>query len=161
MHTLNARLADSKDVSSLLGMMEAFNLLEGISWNASPKETALRFLLDNRSLGVVVMLEIETRPVGYFVLTWGYDLEWDGRDAFLTELFLVPEVRGQGLGGPALEWVEALAGDHGARALHLMVRQDNSVAQRLYASHGYESPPRVFLSKELVSRGDADVSVPH
>jgi ribosomal protein S18 acetylase RimI-like enzyme len=88
-------------------------------------------------------------PVGYFVVTWGYDLEWDGRDAFLTELFLMAHVRGGGLGKQAMNHVEAAARAHGARALHLMVRDDNDVARRLYSSHGYVSPPRTFLSKVL------------
>jgi hypothetical protein len=30
-----------------------------------------------------------------------------------------------------------------------MVRQENVVAQRLYAGHGYTSPARIFLSKAL------------
>ena len=154
MTALEPRLASSNDVSPLLAMMEPFNRLEEVRWDASSKEKALRFLIQNRSLGLVVLLELEARAVGYFVLTWGYDLEWDGRDAFLTELFLVPEVRGRRLGSAALDCIESLAREHGARALHLMVRTNNSVAQRLYASHGYKSPPRIFLSKELDSATD-------
>lgn len=151
MHSLNPRLADSDDVPLLVTMMEAFNALEQIPWNAPTKEKALRFLIGNESLGAVVVLESDEQPVGYFVLTWGYDLEWDGRDAFLTELFLVSEARGRGLGAAALDCVEALAREHDARALHLMVREGNTVARRLYARHGYESPARIFLSKELAS----------
>jgi GNAT superfamily N-acetyltransferase len=47
--------------------------------------------------------------VGYSVLTWGYDLEWNGLDAFLTELYLVPEVRGKGLGKTVLTRIESFA----------------------------------------------------
>jgi len=54
--------------------------------------------------------------LGYFVLTWGYDLEWDGCDAFLTELFLVPAARGHGHGSGALVAAEAVAREHGARS---------------------------------------------
>jgi len=60
------------------------------------------------------------------VLTWGYDLEWDGCDAFLTELFLVPAARGHGHGSGALVAAEAVAREHGARALHLTVRHENA-----------------------------------
>jgi ribosomal protein S18 acetylase RimI-like enzyme len=109
----------------------------------------LRTLLRNRELGAVALLDTEDGTLGYFVLTWGYDLEWDGRDAFLTELFLMPVAHGRGDGRSALTAVEALARQHGARALHLMVRHENTVAKRLYTSHGYTSPPRLFLSKEL------------
>jgi ribosomal protein S18 acetylase RimI-like enzyme len=57
--------------------------------------------------------------------------------------------RGHGNGGSALGAVETLAREHGARALHLIVRHENIVAKRLYTSRGYSSPPRLFLSKEL------------
>jgi ribosomal protein S18 acetylase RimI-like enzyme len=149
MDTLTARIATDHDIGDLLPMMEDFNRLEGIAWDAERKRDALCKLLGDSTLGVVGWLVTSKGLVGYFVVTWGYDLEWDGRDAFLTELFLVNEVRGQKLGGLALEHAEAVSREHGARALHLMVKHDNLPAQRLYARHGYASPPRLFLTKEL------------
>jgi GNAT superfamily N-acetyltransferase len=149
MASLTPRIASEPDVPSLLGMMDPFNLGERLPWDAASKEPALRRLLADTNLGLVVLLELEARPVGYFVLTWGYDLEWDGRDAFMTELFLIPDVRGRGLGGVALTLTETFAREYGARALHLMVLPENAAALRLYSTHGYESPPRTFLSKPL------------
>lgn len=149
MSSLRLSIADERDVALVLKLMEPFNLLEQTPWEPMAKERALRTLLADPSLGVVGILVAADGPAGYFVLTWGYDLEWDGRDAFLTELFLVPEARGHGLGNQALDHVEAVARQHGARALHLMAREENVVARRLYARHGYVSPPRVFLSKQL------------
>ena len=51
-----------------------------------------------------MLLEAERGLCGYFVLTWGFDLEWNGRDAFLSELFLIPDARGKALGAAALSW---------------------------------------------------------
>jgi ribosomal protein S18 acetylase RimI-like enzyme len=149
MSTVRPRLASEADLALLLSMMEPFNALEHTTWDAAAKERALRTLVRDRKLGVTVLLEGAAGILGYFVLTWGYDLEWDGRDAFLTELFLLPAVRGRGHGSGALAVVEAVAREHEARALHLMVRHENIVAKRLYTSHGYTSPPRQFLSKQL------------
>lgn len=149
MSALHSRIASEADVPLLLSMMEPFNAIEGTPWEVAAKERALRVLLRDRQLGVTALLEGEAGILGYFVLTWGYDLEWDGRDAFLTELFLMPAVRGLGHGRGALAAAEAMAREHGARALHLMVRYENVAAQRLYSSHGYTSPPRQFLSKQL------------
>jgi len=149
MPPVRSRIATEADLPALLDMMEPFNTLEGMPWNASSKERALRTLLRAPDLGIVALLEQAQETVGYFVLTWGYDLEWDGRDSFLTELFLVPGGRGRGNGRSALDAVEAVARQHGARALHLMMRHENLAAKRLYTSHGYTSPARLFLSKEL------------
>jgi GNAT superfamily N-acetyltransferase len=149
MSAIRLQIAGERDIPLLLGLMEPFNASEELPWDAVATERALKTLLDDRGLGLVGLLVAAGGPVGYFVVTWGYDLEWGGRDAFLTELFLVPQARGQRLGSQALLHAESAAREHGARALHLMVRNDNVVAKRLYASQGYVSPPRVFLTKQL------------
>src|SRR5678815_264676 len=106
MSSLRPRTATEADVPVLLRMMEPFNALENTPWNARKKESALRTLLADRALGVAVMVESSEAPMGYFVLTWGYDLGWNGRDAVLTEMYLVPEARGLGHGSAALEAAE-------------------------------------------------------
>jgi ribosomal protein S18 acetylase RimI-like enzyme len=151
---LDVRIATHADLAVLLDMMVDFNALEGIAWSRARGEEALRVLIADPKLGVAGLLEEITgesdrATLGYFVLTWGYDLEWNGRDAFLTELYLVPHARGRGAGGTLLARIERIACEHGSRALHLMVRSENDVARRLYASAGYTSPPRIFLTKSL------------
>ena len=152
MSSVRLRIAGEQDIAVLLTLMEPFNAFEQTPWDALAKARALKTLLRDATLGVVGLLVASDGPVGYFVVTWGYDLEWDGRDAFLTELFIVPQARGRGLGSQAMDHIEAVARDYGARALHLMVRNENAVARRLYESHGYVSPPRIFLSKPLDRR---------
>jgi len=151
MDGMTVSLATSEHVSLLLGMMEDFNRIEQIEWTRQRCEPALRHLLESVDLGVVgLLVEDETEAVlGYFVLTWGYDLEFNGRDAFLTELYLMPEARGRGLSRPFLGRIEAIAREHGVHALNLMVRPEHPAPYRLYTGAGYRSPPRVFLSKDL------------
>jgi ribosomal protein S18 acetylase RimI-like enzyme len=149
MDALTVSLATSRDVPKLLEMMEDFNRIEEIEWARDQGEVALRKLLSDRNLGVVGLLQEQGATVGYFVLTWGYDLEWNGRDAFITELYLLPGGRGRGLSRSFLSKIEAVARDHESHALHLMVRPENTAARRLYEGAGYESPPRIFLSKDL------------
>jgi ribosomal protein S18 acetylase RimI-like enzyme len=149
---MHYRLAISADAAELLQWMNDFNDGEGIAWNAEVAQTALETLLFDNQLGVVGRLEEGGNPIGYFVVTWGYDLEWNGRDAFLTELYIVPQARGRGLGRAALALAEEVARDHGAHALHLMVRPENASARRLYEAAGYRSPPRIFMTKAMPKR---------
>jgi GNAT superfamily N-acetyltransferase len=136
-------------------MMEAFNRFEHIPWTRERGEAPLRHLVSHRELGIVGLFFGDgavgqgEAPLGYFVVTFGYDLEWGGRDAFLTELFLGDGQWGRGLGRRTLAAVEEIARGHGARALHLMVRDDNAPAMRLYRGAGYASPQRMFLTKVL------------
>ena len=136
-------------IDDLVAMMVDFNAYEHITWTREHGEAALRRLLSDASLGAIRFIVEGDVAVGYFVVTYGYDLEWNGRDAFLTELYLVESARGHGVGAQAIALVEAFAKEQGALALHLMVRNDNAVAQRLYQRAGFVSPPRTFLSKVL------------
>ena len=149
MQPLRIEIATNADVPALLGMMEPFNVFENIPWRAEAMASALHKLLADPALGAAGLFKRDQELVGYCVVTWGYDLEWAGRDAFLTELFLVPEARGQGLGPQAMTLLEELAKQNGARALHLMVREENTPARRLYERQGYKTPARIFFSKEL------------
>jgi len=130
--TLLVRTATEADLPRLLPMMVDFNRMESIPWTFERGERALRQLLGSAELGFVGLGEVDERTCGYFVLTFGYDLEWNGRDAFLTELYLVPEARGRGLGRLLLGAAEATAEARGTRALHLMVRPENATALALY-----------------------------
>ena len=132
-------------------MMERFNEGEEIAIDPARLRPALGHLLDDPELGRVWLLEETTSDdvVGYAVLTFGYDLEFAGPDAFLTELYVVPSARQAGVGGEALALIEAEASALGVRAIHLMVRPENAPARALYQTAGYRSPPRLFLSKLL------------
>lgn len=140
------------DVERIVPMMEAFNRFEGIAWTRERGEAALARLLGDASIGVLGLLDHEGETCGYFVVTWGFDLEWNGRDAVLTELWLEPQARGRGLGREALAHVERIAAENGAHALHLMVRHENVVARRVYDAAGFRSPPRAFLTKPIGRR---------
>lgn len=149
MNGMTVSLATPSEVPVLLDMMEDFNRIEKIEWERGRGEEALRRLLGNRELGVVGTLVEAGVTIGYFVLTWGYDLEWNGRDAFLTELYLVAPARGHGKSRPFLARIEEIAKEHGVQALHLMVRPEQGAAHRLYQGAGFEVPPRLFMSKDL------------
>ncbi|MEZ4767663.1 MAG: GNAT family N-acetyltransferase [Caldilineales bacterium] len=106
-----------------------------------PDETAwaaaLAGLLEADRLGRGWMIHLDGQPVGYVVVTFGYSLEFYGRDAFVDELFIASQVRGQGIGRAVMQQVEALLGSTGIQALHLEVEEGNQAAQRLYESQGF------------------------
>jgi ribosomal protein S18 acetylase RimI-like enzyme len=83
------------------------------------------------------------------VVTFGYDLEFAGRDAFVTELFVQPAARRVGWGDRLLRAAAGEARRAEVRALHLQVYADNAPALALYRRQGFEPSPRLFLSKRL------------
>ncbi|MCU1281072.1 MAG: hypothetical protein JWM53_4618 [bacterium] len=144
-----ARPATDADIPTILVMMEDFNAIEAIVFDRQAFVPRLRELLGNPSLGGLLLFELDGAVVGYAIVTWSYDLEFGGRDAFLTELYLVAERRGQGLGRQAVAAAETFAKAGGAHALHLLVRHDNAPARALYARAGFAAQPRLVMSKLL------------
>jgi len=152
-HPWQLRVAEPADATRLIPMMAAFNAAESIIVDDELLASALARLLRDHELGRVWFIlgpSIERHDViGYAVLTFGYDLEFAGRDAFLTEIYVAPGARGGGYGRSALAAIEHAASALGVRAIHLMVRPENAIARSLYESSGYEAPPRILLSKRL------------
>jgi ribosomal protein S18 acetylase RimI-like enzyme len=150
---ISVSLAPAREADTLWPMMEAFNAGEQIEVDAGTLRGPLSRLLAEPELGRVWFIQANGATVGYAVLTFGFDLEFAGRDAFLTEIYLQPSARGHGIGRRALGAIEAVAAsDLDVKAIHLMVRPENGPAVALYAAAGYATPPRVLLSKTLTRK---------
>lgn len=140
-----ARLAD---LPLVLPRTRALNDHEDIAVSDADLETALRRLLADPALGGVWLVERDGAPIGYAIATFGYDLEFAGRDAWLTELWIDDAARGGGAGAAALEALEDALRGLGVRALHLQVRPGNP-AVRVYERAGFAPVPRTIMSKRL------------
>ena len=68
--------------------------------------------------------------------------------AYISDLVVLPQHRGQGLGGKLLARAEALAREAGVGTLHVGVLAKNRAAQKLYQNMGF-SDFHVQLAKRL------------
>ena len=144
-----ARAATDDDLETILTMMADFNALEAIAFDRAAFAPRLGQLVGDRALGGVLLFSVDGAAAGYAIVTWGWDLEFAGRDAFLTELYVVAARRGQGVGRAALAAAEAFAQAGGAHALHLLVRHENAPARALYDGAGFAAQPRLVMTKLL------------
>jgi len=142
------RLAEIADVDSVIARTRALNVVEGIVIDDDRLATATSSLLSDASLGGVWLIERDGVAVGHAVVTYGFDLEFGGRDSFLTELWVDPEARGAGAATAALPLLEAELRQRNVHALHLGVLPDNP-ARRLYERSGFVASPRVFMTRVL------------
>jgi GNAT superfamily N-acetyltransferase len=143
------RRATSADLEVLLPPQRQYYLEDGYPWDEVEARSTLARLLDDRALGRVWLAEHEGELQGYVVLTFGYSLEYGGRDAFVDELFFFEAHRGRGLGREALGLVEAACREEGVRALHLEVERGKPGALALYRSEGFEDRERFLMVKRL------------
>lgn len=131
------RVAGVRDRSELVEMMEAFYTEVGTPFDPERADRAFDEILRDGSIGRVWMLEGDGAPAGYVVLTFGFSLEFGGRDAFVDDLYVRPEHRGQGLARAAMEAVLDECRRGGVRALHLEVARANEAAKTLYRRFGF------------------------
>lgn len=145
---LRLRLAVVDDLAEVLPRTLALNAHESITVDPAALEAALARLLGDPALGGVWLVERDGAAIGYAIVTYGYDLEFAGRDAFLTELWIDPAARGGGAGTAALELLGPELRARGVHALHLQVRPDNP-ALRLYQRTGFTASPRITMTRAL------------
>ncbi len=143
------RAATTADLSRLERWMQDFNAGEGIEVDAALHEAALRRLLTSPDLGRVWITERDATPCGYAVVTFNFDLEHPGLDAFLTELYVAPDARRRGLARWMLAAVERELRGLDVVMLHLAVRPDNRPALALYEAAGYEPWSRRVFGRSL------------
>jgi ribosomal protein S18 acetylase RimI-like enzyme len=154
MSTVNAlgvRRARPADLERLLPLLAAFYRAERIPFRRARVVTGLRRLLREHELGVVVVAESPDgqRLDGYAIGTFGFDLEFAGPDAFLTDVFVRAARRQRGLGARLLTAVTTALRDGGARAVTLLVWPENVAARSLYARAGFAEIPRVPMVLRL------------
>jgi ribosomal protein S18 acetylase RimI-like enzyme len=111
--------------------------------------TALLLAARGHPLARVWFIAERGRTVGYAVLGLGFGVEYGGADAFVDDLYLVPEARGRGIGAIVLGLLEAEARALGLAALFLVVDPDNAPALRLYRRGGFEGTHWLLMAKRL------------
>jgi GNAT superfamily N-acetyltransferase len=150
---LEIRTAAPSDDAMLLASIRAYFEYDGIAFDEEKVGAGLRELLSDPRLGRAWLLELrdgaKIEHVGYAIAGFGFDLEFGGRMATLTDLFVEPGHRGKRLGLRALEAIERECRALGLGAIELQVEHDNVEARALYDRHGFRPHTRTPMSKRL------------
>jgi GNAT superfamily N-acetyltransferase len=147
------RVATMAEVASIAGLLDAFNREYDTPTPGSPVlATRLERLL---ATGDVVALLTGDPAVAVALLTLRPNVWYDGPVALLDELYVVPEMRGRGLGSALLTTVESVTRQRGGKLLEINVDGDDTGARRFYERHGYvnsepgEDQPLLYYYREL------------
>jgi diamine N-acetyltransferase len=141
------RLAADNDAEPLLAMMREYYAFDGHGFDEDRARHALLTFLREPAFGRAWLICDQTLPVGYVVLTFGYSLEYLGRDAFLDEFYIRESHRGRGWGRATLQFVEDEARSHQVRSIHLEVVCANHSAREFYRRHGYVDHEHSLMTK--------------
>ena len=148
------RRASLADIDTLVRLQADYYQDDGYAYDERKARQAWETFLTDTRFGSAWAADSTAGLVGYVVVTLGYSLEYLGADAFVDELYLVPAVRGQGLGHEALKVAEAVCAELGAKALHLEVEPSKTGARELYRRFGFVDSERVLMTKRLRRAAD-------
>lgn len=148
MSELSIRPVTPADAEVLVRLARDFHCEDGHPLDPAV-EPGLRKLTEGDPVAPTWIVREGGVVIGYVALSFGHSIMAGGPDGFIDDLYLVPSVRGRGLGRRVLAFVEAAARERGYRALHLEVELANTRAQRTYAAAGYEPSPRKLMTKTL------------
>ena len=145
------RLANSTDIDKLMEFMRQFYAIDQYLFDEQAARTTLEKIVDDLSLGRVWLINHEDEAIGYLVVTFGYSLEYHGRDAFIDELFVKASHRNLGIGTKAIQFALEACPELGIQALHLEVERSNAAAQALYRKFGFEDHDRFLMTRWISS----------
>jgi diamine N-acetyltransferase len=141
--------AEITDIELLVIFMRDFYEHEALDFSDPAARRALQMVIANPFYGRVFLLELDSEKVGYAVLTFGFSLEFHGRDAFVDELCICESHRGRGIGKQVLAFLAEVCRAEGIAALHLEVERANTIAQEVYRKQGFKDHDRYLLTKWL------------
>jgi GNAT superfamily N-acetyltransferase len=95
-----------EDVELLLPLIENYYEFDHIPFDREQMQLPLEQLLRDPALGQGWLVVVEDKIIGYALLTFGFDLEFGGRQATLTDLYLQQDYRRQGIGRQTLQFIE-------------------------------------------------------
>ena len=147
---LEIQLATIDHLDAILAQMR--QMQEDDPWSEAFDEAVVRAnlveLLGNPAYGVIYVAQHERVQVGYLIVCFDYSLEYQGKGAWVDELFVAPSHRGKGIATQLLDVAEKAAAEHGARYLHLEVSHGNPAIE-LYRRRGFIDHQRYLMTKRI------------
>jgi diamine N-acetyltransferase len=143
------RVVTLDDIEQAVSFVGQYYQFDSIAFDAERVRRGILQLIGNPALGFIWFIAPQGQPVGHVVLTFSFDLEFGGRVATVTEVFIEKSARAQGLGRRVFQELEAICRANEIGALELQVKRDNSQAQQFYKKLGFHFHDRLPGSKLL------------
>ena len=133
------------DVETIVPMMQEFYAIDNYPINIDVSKALLQEFISNENLGQSWLILSDAEIAGYIILTFIFSFEYQGKIAFLDELYVTETARGKGIGSKAIEFVKAESHKLSLKLIYLEVEPHNKKAQKLYLAHGFEMHNRKLM----------------
>jgi len=138
------------DLDQILVLIHDFYQHFEYPYNEAEKRLTLEELFSTPMAGRIWLIQKNQNVVGYVYLSFYFSLEFGGRTAFIDELFVLPNYRGQGIGSKVINLIEKRCVELNFKAIHLESEITNKGATTLYLKLGFMDYNRRLLTKKLL-----------
>jgi ribosomal protein S18 acetylase RimI-like enzyme len=142
-------LATTDAVNAVVKMTQAYYAECGYPFDENRVAIALKLFVADPSLGWLWLMRLDGETIGYLAVTLGFSIEYRGRDAFIDEVYVLPDHRGKGFGTQATEFALNRCREAEVNAVHLEVERNNQAAREIYRYLGFTEHDRILMTRWL------------
>ena len=133
------------DIETVVLMMQEFYAIDNYPIDVEVSKTLLTEFISNKNLGKAWLIIFNDEIVGYAVITFIFSFEYQGKIAFLDELYVTEKARRKGIGSQAIEFIKGESHKLSLKLIYLEVESHNKKAQNLYIANGFEMHNRKLM----------------
>ncbi|MDD2673456.1 MAG: GNAT family N-acetyltransferase [Flavobacterium sp.] len=133
------------DIETIVSLMEEFYAIDNYPIKSDVSKALFEEFISNKNLGKAWLIVSDNEIVGYLILTFVFSFEYQGKIAFLDELYVTEKARGKGIGSKAIEFIKDESHKLSLKLIYLEVEPHNKKAQNLYIASGFEMHNRKLM----------------
>lgn len=137
------------DIETIVTLMQQFYAIDNYPIAIDVSKALFQEFISNENLGKSWLILSDDEIVGYIILTFVFSFEYQGKIAFLDELYLTEKARGKGIGSKAIEFIQSESHKLSSKLIYLEVEQHNEKAQKLYLAHDFELHNRKLMKYKI------------
>jgi ribosomal protein S18 acetylase RimI-like enzyme len=137
------------DIETIVSLMEKFYAIDNYPIKSDVSKALFEEFISNQNLGKAWLIVSDNEIVGYLILTFVFSFEYQGKIAFLDELYVTETARGKGIGSEAIAFIKTESHKLSLKLIYLEIEPHNEKAQKLYLANGFESHKRQLMQYKI------------
>jgi ribosomal protein S18 acetylase RimI-like enzyme len=135
------------DIEIIVPMMQEFYAIDNYPIESAKTKKLFQVFIDDENLGQCWLILYNDTVVGYVILTYIFSFEYQGRIAFLDELYISKNARGKGIGKITVDFIHNQAIQNNLKLIYLEIESHNKAAKNLYLANDYIIHNRQILKR--------------
>ncbi len=136
---------ETSQIETITQMMRDFYAIDSYLIDLEVSKKLFQEFIADENLGKSWLIYDEKEIVGYVILTFIFSFEYNGKIAFLDELYIKEISRGKGIGKQTIQFIKEQAKLLNVKLLYLEVENHNQNAQKLYLANDFEVHGRKLM----------------